>query len=100
MRYRKELERVQYFQNKELLIEAQRIKQRTNYDMEMLVEIGMCKGIENYLQGYCHVVPRGVFLSTLLDHFPDDYLIIADESHDFTCNLGQCMVEIEQEKLR
>ena len=63
-----------------MLLEAQRIEQRTKYDIEMLSEIGFCKGIENYsriLAGR----PAGSMPYTLLDHFPDDYLLFIDESH-------------------
>ncbi len=72
--------RIEFFKNKELLIEAQRIAQRTNYDMEMLREIGMCKGIENYSRVLSRR-PEGSVPFSLLDHFPKDYLLIADESH-------------------
>lgn len=73
-------QRVHYFTEKNALIEAQRIEQRTRYDMEMLAEIGTCKGIENYsriLQGR----PAGSTPITLLDHFPEDFLLFVDESH-------------------
>ncbi len=73
-------ERVRFFTEQNKLIEAQRIEQRTRYDMEMLGEIGMCKGIENYsrvLQGR----PAGSTPVTLIDHFPDDWLLFVDESH-------------------
>ena len=73
-------QRVHYFTERNALIEAQRIEQRTRYDMEMLAEIGMCKGIENYsriLQGR----PAGSTPITLLDHFPEDFLLFVDESH-------------------
>ncbi len=73
-------ERVDYFTANHKLIEAQRITQRTNYDIEMLREIGFCSGIENYsriLSGR----PAGSTPMTLLDHFPEDFLIIVDESH-------------------
>ena len=72
--------RVKYFKEHDKLIEAQRIRQRTEYDMEMLQEIGMCKGIENYsrvLSGR----PVGSIPFTLLDYFPKDYLLFVDESH-------------------
>ncbi len=62
------------------LIEAQRIAQRVNYDIEMLTEIGICKGIENYSRVLSRRAP-GSIPSTLLDYFPDDYLVIIDESH-------------------
>lgn len=73
-------EQVKYFKEHEMLIEAQRISQRTRYDMEMLQEIGTCKGVENYsrvLSGR----PAGSVPYTLMDHFPEDFLLIVDESH-------------------
>lgn len=73
-------ERVKYFREHDKLIEAQRIRQRTEYDVEMLREIGTCKGVENYsrvLSGR----PKGCTPFTLLDYFPDDYLLFVDESH-------------------
>ncbi|MCT4617903.1 MAG: excinuclease ABC subunit UvrB [Marinisporobacter sp.] len=72
--------RVKYFKENEKLIEAQRIKQRTMYDIEMLREVGFCQGIENYSR---HISKRkaGSRPFTLIDYFPDDFLIIADESH-------------------
>jgi excinuclease ABC subunit B len=73
-------ERIAYFEGKGLLIEAQRIKQRTDYDIEMLREIGFCKGIENYSRVLSRREP-GSTPYTLLDHFPKDFLFIADESH-------------------
>ena len=73
-------ERVAYFTEKGMLLEAQRLEQKTRYDVEMLREIGTCKGIENYSR---HLTGRkaGDRPFTLLDFFPDDFLIIADESH-------------------
>jgi excinuclease ABC subunit B len=73
-------ERIDYFKDNEKLIEAQRIDQRTRYDIEMLKEIGFCQGIENYSR---HITGReaGDKPYTLMDFFPDDYLIIIDESH-------------------
>ena len=62
------------------LIEAQRIAQRTNYDIEMLNEVGMCKGIENYSAVLSGRAP-GSMPTTLLDYFPDDFLLFVDESH-------------------
>lgn len=73
-------QRIEYFQNNNKLLEAQRIAQRTHYDMEMLQEIGFCSGIENYsriLSGR----PPGSTPMTLLDHFPKDFLLFVDESH-------------------
>ncbi|MCD4711681.1 MAG: excinuclease ABC subunit UvrB [Clostridiales bacterium] len=71
---------VKYFKDNNKLIEAQRIEQRTKYDLEMLREMGFCQGIENYarvLSGR----PAGSRPYTLLDYFPDDFLIVVDESH-------------------
>ena len=73
-------ERVKYFKDNELLIEAERIAQRTNYDIEMLEEIGFCSGIENYSR-VLERRPAGSAPFTLLDYMPDDFLIIIDESH-------------------
>ncbi len=73
-------ERVKYFKEHDKLVEAQRIEQRTNYDMEMLQEIGFCKGIENYSRVLAGRKP-GSAPYTLLDYFPDDYLMFVDESH-------------------
>lgn len=73
-------ERVKFFNENGQLIEAQRIRQRTEYDIEMLSEIGTCKGVENYsrvLSGR----PAGSTPFTLLDYFPKDYLLLVDESH-------------------
>ena len=73
-------ERIKYFEDKEMLLEKQRISQRTKYDIEMLEEIGTCKGVENYSR---HLTGRkeGERAFTLIDFFPDDYLTIIDESH-------------------
>ncbi len=73
-------ERIQYFKDNEKLIEAQRIQQRTMYDIEMLKEMGFCQGIENYSR---HISQRspGSKPYTLIDYFPDDFLMIVDESH-------------------
>lgn len=73
-------ERIKYFKDNNKLIEAQRIEQRTRYDMEMLREIGMCKGIENYSRVLARR-PPGSTPITLIDHFPDDFLLMVDESH-------------------
>lgn len=73
-------ERVRYFKERDMLIEAQRIQQRTEYDMEMLREIGFCQGIENYSR-VISGRPPGSAPYTLLDYFPDDYLMFIDESH-------------------
>ena len=78
---RKELgERYNYFIEHDQLVEAQRMLQRTNYDLEMLQEMGYCTGIENYTR-YINGVPAGSPPYTLIDYFPDDFLMIADESH-------------------
>ncbi len=71
---------VKAFENENKLVEAQRLKQRTLYDMEMMKEIGYCKGIENYSR-YFDGRSAGEPPFTLLDYFPDDYIIIVDESH-------------------
>ena len=73
-------ERIEYFQKNNQLIEAQRIKERTNYDLEMIREIGYCKGVENYSR---HFTKRkaGEPSACLIDYFPDDFLFFIDESH-------------------
>ncbi len=73
-------ERVEFFKNNGKLIEAQRIQERTQYDIEMLSEIGFCKGIENYSRVMSGRAP-GSSPSTLLDYFPKDFLLFVDESH-------------------
>lgn len=73
-------ERVQWFRDRGKRIEAQRIEQRTRYDVEMLREIGTCKGIENYSRHITGLEP-GSRPYTLIDYIPDDFLIIIDESH-------------------
>ena len=73
-------ERIKYFKGEGKLLEAQRIAERTNFDIEMLKETGFCSGIENYSR---HLAGRaeGEMPATLIDYFPDDFLIIVDESH-------------------
>ncbi len=73
-------ERVKYFKSKNKLIEAQRIEERTNFDIEMMKETGFCSGIENYSR---HISgrPEGTPPYTLFDYFPDDFLLLIDESH-------------------
>ena len=73
-------QQVAYFKSEDKLLEAQRIAERTNYDVEMLRETGFCSGIENYSR---HLAGReaGAMPQTLMDFFPDDFLIIIDESH-------------------
>ncbi len=73
-------ERIQWFRDRGKLIEAQRIEQRTRYDLEMLREIGTCKGIENYSR-HMNGLPPGTRPYTLIDYFPDDFLLLIDESH-------------------
>ena len=73
-------ERVKYFENNGKLLEAQRIKERTNYDIEMLREMGYCSGIENYSR-IMDGREKGSMPYTLFDYFPEDYLIFIDESH-------------------
>lgn len=73
-------DRYDYFTEHNQLVEAQRILQRTNYDLEMLKEMGYCNGIENYTR-YINGSPPGAPPYTLIDYFPKDFLIFADESH-------------------
>ena len=78
---RRELEeQVQYFTDNNQLVEAQRLRQRTEYDMEMMAELGYCSGIENYSR-IISDRPAGSAPMTLLDFFPDDFLLFVDESH-------------------
>lgn len=74
------LDRVKFFEENGKLLEAQRIRQRTEYDIEMLRETGFCKGIENYSR-IMSGRPAGSSPFTLLNYFPDDYLLFVDESH-------------------
>ena len=73
-------ERVRYFKSEDKLLEAQRISERTNFDIEMMRETGFCSGIENYSRHLAGLEP-GATPHTLMDYFPDDFLIIVDESH-------------------
>ena len=73
-------ERVKFFKGEDKLIEAQRIAERTNFDIEMMRETGFCSGIENYSR-HLNFMPPGAPPMTLMDFFPDDFLIIVDESH-------------------
>ena len=73
-------ERIDYFKSEDKLLEAQRISERTNFDIEMMQETGFCSGIENYSR-HLAGLPAGVPPYTLMDYFPDDFLIIVDESH-------------------
>ena len=73
-------ERIQQFEKENKLLEAQRIKMRTEYDLEMMEELGYCSGIENYSR---HISgrPPGSKPNTLMDFFPKDFLLVIDESH-------------------
>ena len=73
-------ERVKYFKDNNKLIEAQRIEERVNYDIEMLSETGFCRGIENYSR-HIALKEEGVAPNTLIDFFPKDFLLVIDESH-------------------
>ena len=78
---KKELEeRLNYFKENNKLIEEQRLRERTNYDMEMLLETGFCRGIENYSR-HIALKKEGETPTTLMDFFPKDYLLVVDESH-------------------
>lgn len=74
------IDRVRYFKGEDKLLEAQRISERTNFDIEMLRETGFCSGIENY-SSHMNQMPDGSTPHTLMDYFGEDYLIIVDESH-------------------
>jgi len=73
-------ERIQTFQSQNRLVEAQRIRERTNYDLEMMKEIGFCKGVENYSRHFSKRLP-GQPPPCLIDYFPEDFLFFIDESH-------------------
>ncbi len=73
-------ERIQYFKDNNKLLPAERIEQRTNYDLEMLTETGFCRGIENYSR-HMSLRGEGETPTTLMDFFPKDYLLVVDESH-------------------
>ncbi len=80
-------ERIKYFNERNMLLEAQRIEQRTGFDLEMIREIGYCQGIENYSR---HLSGRqaGEASPTLLDYFPQDFLMVIDESHATVPQIG------------
>src|SRR3954462_15746269 len=80
-------ERIAWFEKHGKLLEAQRIKQRTEYDLEMMEEMGFCSGIENYSRHIAGRIP-GSRTSTLLDFFPSDYLLVVDESHATLPQIG------------
>lgn len=73
-------ERIRYFKSEDKLLEAQRISERTHFDIEMLRETGFCSGVENYSMHLAGLTPEST-PHTLIDYFPDDFLIIVDESH-------------------
>lgn len=80
-------ERIDFFEKNNKLLEAQRIKQRTEYDLEMIKEIGYCKGIENYSR-YLSGKSQGEAPDTLIDYFPDDFIVFIDESHISVPQIG------------
>ena len=80
-------ERIKYFKSEDKLLEAQRISERTNFDIEMMRETGFCSGIENYSRHLTGLEP-GQSPHTLIDYFPDDFLIMIDESHKTIPQIG------------
>lgn len=80
-------EQVSYFKSEDKLIEAQRIAERTNFDVEMMKETGFCSGIENYSRHLTGLAP-GQPPYTLMDYFKDDFLLIIDESHKTVSQVG------------
>jgi len=80
-------ERIRYFRERNMLLEAQRIEQRTFFDIEMLEEMGFCQGIENYSRHFDGRAP-GEPPYTLIDYFPDDFLLVIDESHITVSQIG------------
>ena len=80
-------ERVEYFKENDQLLEAQRISERTNFDIEMMRETGFCSGIENYSRHLAGLAP-GQPPNTLMDYFPDDFIIMIDESHKTVPQIG------------
>ncbi len=84
-------ERIRYFKSEDKLLEAQRISERTNFDIEMLRETGFCSGIENYSR-HLAGMPAGAMPHTLMDYFGDDYLILIDESHMTIPQIGAMYV--------
>ena len=81
------LHSLKYFQENDQLIEAQRIAERTNFDIEMMRETGFCSGIENYSRHLAGLAP-GQPPNTLMDYFPDDFIIMIDESHKTVPQIG------------
>ena len=92
-------EQVAYFKSEDKLIEAQRIAERTNFDMEMLRETGICSGIENYSRHMAGLAP-GATPHTLMEYFGDDFLIIVDESHITIPRCAACIMETSPERER
>mgnify|MGYP006924224831 FL=1 len=80
-------ERVKEFKRQDKLLEAQRIAERTNFDIEMMKETGFCSGIENYSRHLAGLAP-GQAPYTLIDYFPDDFVIMIDESHKTIPQIG------------
>ena len=80
-------ERIRFFKSEDKLLEAQRIEERTNFDIEMMRETGFCSGIENYSRHLTGLAP-GAAPHTLIDYFPDDFLMIIDESHKTIPQIG------------
>ena len=80
-------EQVKYFKEEGKLLEAQRIAERTNFDIEMMRETGFCSGIENYSR-HLAGLPAGATPHTLMDYFPDDFIIMIDESHKTVPQIG------------
>ncbi len=80
-------EQVKYFKSEDKLLEAQRIAERTNFDIEMMRETGFCSGIENYSRHLAGLAP-GQPPNTLMDYFPDDFIMMIDESHKTVPQIG------------
>ena len=80
-------ERIAWFEGRGKLLEAQRLKMRTEYDLEMMLEMGVCSGIKNYSR-HIAAPPPGSRPYTLLDFFPEDYLLVIDESHATIPQIG------------
>lgn len=91
-------ERVKYFKGEDKLLEAQRISERTNFDIEMLRETGFCSGIENYSR-HLNGMAEGEPPFTLMDYFKDDFLIIIDESHMTIPQIRGCMRETDRGRI-
>ena len=83
----KRQEQAKYFKGEDKLLEAQRIAERTNFDIEMMRETGFCSGIENYSRHLAGLAP-GQPPNTLIDYFPDDFIMMIDESHKTVPQIG------------